>query len=234
MRCFARASCPKVKGFTITEALVTSLVFSFFVTVVFLTIAWGFRTFSLAVARSDVSTEARRLALFMETELLTSDYFSVSTVSRSVRNDRRDGLCFVSRNDWSHPNSYDAIEGRPAWNRYFVFYVTTEQPTGSFIRAVINPSDSSEVGPFVYGPFAANPATYLTNDPSQNVGTDVEMARVIASSVKSFTVEKIPSTQEVDMRILLRQNSVISRRGDGKREGGTFEVHYRVAPRNTM
>ena len=112
------------RGFTITEALVTILVFSFFLGVLFVTMSYGFRTFSVAVARSDVTTEARRLMLFMENELRSSAYFSVKTVKRNVGGSlARDGLCFVSLLDWSRPDAYNATENRPDWDRYLIYYV---------------------------------------------------------------------------------------------------------------
>ncbi len=230
------------RGFTVVEALVTLGVFSVFLAILFLTIAWGFRSFSLAMARSDVTTEARRLTLYLERELRSSNYFSITTAKQPTSADRRDGICFVSRDDWSSPGAFDALEGRPAWNRYFVYYATDKQPTGEFVRLVLDPAsvkpeppnDPIVAGPYPYGPFAGDPTLYMLRNPLTYVGPDLEHLRVLASSVKSFEVKKLPTTQEIQMRFLLRQNGVMARRGNGDREGGTFELQYRVKPQNTL
>lgn len=220
-------------GFTITEALVTVLVFSFFLAVLFMTIAHGFRTFSVAVARSDVTTEARRLVLFLEGELRSSAYFSIAAEKRTFGNLRRDGLCFVSMLDWSKSNSYDALEDRPNWDRYLIYYATPDLPSGELVRMAVDPKDPSMVGSFPYEPFATNPALYMNPVPLAYQGADLANLRTLASKVKSFQVGLVPTTQEVEIRTILRQNGIMSRRGDKTREGGTFELHYRVKPQNT-
>ena len=86
-------------GFTILEAMVTIGIFTLFLGILFFTMDYGFRAFSIAVARSDVTTEARRLNLFLDRELRSTDYFSVAINSRTVAGQRRDGLSFVSVED---------------------------------------------------------------------------------------------------------------------------------------
>ena len=220
------------RGFTITEAIITVLVFSFFMAVLFMTISYGFRTYSVAVARSDVTTEARRIVLFLENELRSSAYFSVSVEKRTISGNHRDGICFVSMLDWSRYNSFDSIESRPNWDRYLIYYATTDLPSRKLVRMAINP-DSSDVGSFPYPLFTQSPQTYLLDDPLGYKGADLANTRVLAGKVKSFEVKLIPVSQEVDATVLLRQNGVMTRRGDRTREGGTFELHYRVAPQNT-
>ena len=227
-------------GFTLMEALSTLLVFGFFVIVLFMTITWGFRSFSLAVAKSDVTTEARRLSLFIERELRSSTYFSVTAVRReTLRSERRDALCFVSRDDWSTGNAFDPSKGTPAWNRYFVYYATKNpaQNFGQFVRMCIRPLTPGDIGSFPYPPFSAagTQENYLPDNPEDAARlSDVESARVIASTVQEFETRKIPTSQEVELRLLLRQNGMMARRANGDREGGTFELQYRVQPQNTL
>ena len=190
------------RGFTITEALVTLLVFSFFLAVLFMTMAHGFRTFSVAVARSDVTTEARRLVLFMEGELRTSAYFSIDPVSRKVNGQARDGVCFVSMLDWTRSDSFNALESRPNWDRYLVYYATTERPSGRLVRMAINPAKSTipaDIGSFPYPPFVDDPSRFMIEDPLTYSFYDLANSRVLASKVKSFSVTMIPTTQEVEV-----------------------------------
>jgi hypothetical protein len=218
------------------EALSTLVVFGFFMMVLFLTVAWGFRSFSLAIAKSDVTTEARRLSLFVERELRSSTYFSVSVVERTVGSDRRDAVCFVSRNSWSDASAYNQSKGTPAWNRYFVYYATLETPFGEFVRLAIDPPSAADVGAFPYPPFVAagTQGNYLLESVTAYTAPDVESARSIAGSVQSFEVKKLPTTQELEFRLLLRQNGLMARRANGDREGGTFELQYTVQPQNTL
>lgn len=198
-----------------------------------MTISYGFRTYSLAVARSDVTTEARRLVLFLEDELRSSAYFSLSVVSKENRGLHRDGLCFVSMRDWSRPDSYNAIESRPNWDRYVVYYATNEQPSGQLVRMALSPINPDLIGSFPYKPFDDAPNLYMKDDPLGYRGPDLSNTRVLASKLKSFEISLNPVSQEVEVKTLLRQNSIMSRRGDQTREGGTFELHYRVKPQNT-
>lgn len=227
------------RGFTLVEALSTLVVFGFFLGILFLTVAWGFRAFSVAVSRSDVTTEARRLALFIERELQSSSYFSIASTARSLGTERRDAVCFVSRNDWSSPNAFNTVKGVPEWNRYFLYYATLERPQGELVRLAINPTTlppehAAEVGAFPYSRYSLNPNSYLPDRSSLGYPTEVETARVIASSVQHFEVNMRPVTQELELRILLRQNGVMARRANGDREGGTFELQYLVQPQNTQ
>lgn len=220
-------------GFTVIEAIVTVSVFSLFLVILMGTMTYGFRTFSVAVARSDVTTEARRLVLFMENELRTTEYFSMSVRRRTVLDNRRDGLCFVSMGDWSRPDSYDSLEDRPAWDRYVLYYATNKTPSGELVRMVVLPQRPEHLGSFPYPPFVQDPDTYLLDDPLSYTGLDNSNVRVLASKVKKFEATLLPASQEIQLKVLLRQNGIMSRRADKRREGGTFELNYRVHPQNT-
>lgn len=225
-------------GFTLTEALTTLVVFSFFLAVLFYVIAYGFRTFSLSVARSDVATEARRLILFLESELRCTAYFSVAPVqgvSTGFKPERRDGMCFVSVGDWSKPDVYNRLESRPNWDRYLCYYATQEAPSGRLVRMVLDPDPTKpdQIGSFPYPPFLANPYAFIVEKPLSLSRTDLISVRVLATKVKSFEVRLLPAGQEVEIRSILRQNSIMSRRAAKHREGGTFELHYRVHPQNS-
>lgn len=217
----------------------TLIVFSFFLGILFLTVHWGFRAFSLSVARADVTTEARRLSLFIEHELRGTSYFSVSTRSRTVSKDRRDAICFVSRNSWSSANAYNENKGTPNWNRYFLYYATRALPHGSLIRLSIDagaaaPSAAYETGPFPFAGFVSSPDSYLREEPPFSPPSEVETAQILASAVKKFEVKKDPVNQNIDLRFLLRQNGFMARRASGVREGGTFELKYLIHPENTL
>lgn len=219
-------------GFTITEALVTVLILGFFILVLFMVVVWGFKTFAISVSRADVTTEARRIALFVEQELRGSAYFSVATESQMLGAERRDALCFVSRKDWAN-NAYDVTEAKPNFDRYFLYYATPEAPTGKLMRLEIIPATPEDVGRFPFRPFLVNPSSFQLQDPTGNFPPTVSSARVLATSVKQFEVEKTFGTQEVDIKLLLREDGIAARRPDGSRLGGTFELHYRVRPQNT-
>lgn len=227
----------KTRGFTITEALITVLVFSFFLAVLFMTISYGFRTFSVAVARADVTTEARRLMLFMEKELRSTAYFSVHRIKRYAGSKslglRRDGFCFVTVGDWSRRDSFNGMEQRPDWDRYICYYATKERPYGRLVRMPIFPALPEDIGSFPYPNFRENGRDYLVEDPLSLSLPDVSNVRILATKVRNFEVGVDATGQKVDVRIVLRQNGIMTRRADRNREGGTFELHYRVHPQNS-
>lgn len=222
----------RASGFTIIEAIITVLVFTFFMGALLMILSYGFRTYSVALARSDVTTEARRMVLFLEDELRTSGYFSVSVIERKVgaQNLSRDGVCFVSMRDWSNAGSYNGLESRPNWDQYLVYYATVEEPVGKLVRMVLDPVDDDDVGSFPYPLFSA---AYMLDDPPFYSGDDLVNSRVLASKVKEFRVTPVPTSQQINIRLLLRQNGVMSGRADRTREGGTFELNYTVKPQNT-
>ena len=222
-----------LRGFTIPEAMVTVAVFSIFLGILFFTMEYGFRAFSVTVARSDVTTEARRLNLFLDRELRSTDYFSVAIRSRNPAGQRRDGFSFVSVADWNRPDNFDVLENAPRWSDYILFYATTDQPSGKLIRTVLKPQSNSDIGGFPYPPFAAAPNTYMPNDPSNYSGADIGSTRVLATKVKSFRVTRNVANQQVSIRMLLRQNGVMSKRADRLSAGGTFELHYIIRPENS-
>lgn len=221
------------RGFTIVEALITVGVFTFFLGVLFFTMDYGFRAFSVTVARSDVTTEARRLNLFLDRELRSSDYFSVSIRSRKASGHQRDGFSFVTVADWGGSDNFDVLENRPRWSEYILFYATTEQPSGKLIRAVMKPQQPADVGGFPYPPFVANPISYMRNDPTSYTGPDLGSTRVLATKVKSFDVTRDPVNQRIGLNLLLRQNGILSQRADKLSVGGTFELHYNIHPENS-
>ena len=176
------------------------------------------------------------MMLFLESELRSSAYFSMATVSRTVMvrgTVNRDGLCFVSVKDWSRADAYNRLEGRPNWDKYLLYYATQELPSGRLIRLDLTPQDALDVGSFPYPLFLADRDRYMTETPLSFGGDDLSSVRTLATKVKSFKVRLLPTTKEVEVRTVLRQNGIMSRRGDSNREGGTFELNYRVHPQNT-
>lgn len=228
-----RAERSTNRGFTVMEALVTVSVFSLFFGVLLATISHGFRTYSVALARSDVAIEARRLVLFFEKELRGSSYFSVVTEKRTLNTGlSRDGICFVTLSDWSREDAYNNYETRPDWDRYTVYYATEDPTAGKLIRLVIDPGTPG-LRPYPYVPFLAFPDDYLLEEPIGATPNDVKNVRLLATKVKSFKVTLDPLQQEVRVHTLLRQNGLMSRRTDGLREGGTFELNYIIQPQNS-
>lgn len=221
-------------GFSLTEALITVAVLGFFILILFMVVVWGFRTFTVAVSRADVTTEARRIALFIEQELRGSAYFSVALQSQPSlpASTRRDGICFVSRKDWAH-NAYNATEATPNFDRYFLYYATDKMPAGELVRLEVIPTSPGDVGRFPFRDFVVNPFAYMLSDPGGTFPNTVAAVRVLASSVKQFEVTRSLDVQEIDIKILLRQNGLVAKRADGRRLGGTFELHYKVHPENT-
>lgn len=221
-------------------------------TVLFLTVGWGFRSFSLAVAKSDVTTEARRIALFIERDMQSSNYFSIQlddSDDRKVDVDsvacRRDAICFVSRDNWAATSlPFDSDKGVPDWNRYFVYYATKEVQYGRLIRLSIDPTKpytdpskgppyAGSIGGFPYDKFSVASSSYLLDNPTGVYPDDVENVHTLASSIKSFEITLIPASQMVRLHVLLRQNGLMAYRANKDREGGTFELKYLIEPRNT-
>ena len=216
------------------EALTTLLIFILFSGALFIIFQIGSRGFELSVARQGVQNDARRLGLYVDKELRSSNLISFVVqdgpnrrVNLDGKSVHRDALCFVSVKDW-RATTFDPVSIEPNWDCYIIYYATKEEPHGRLIRAVVEPN---KVSAAPWNRFLRNPDRYIEDDPSRN-GSRQLSYRVLASNVAEFRCSASAGLGHVNLRLRLRENtSKFS--ASGAREGSTFELKYEVTPNNT-
>ena len=223
-------------GFTIVEALITVLVFSLFMGAVFIIFDIGLTGFETSVARQGVQNDARRLGLYVDKELRSSNlvsFFVEDGVTRELnlegRDVHRDALCFVSVKNWRN-EAFDPLAVEPRWDSYVCYYATRGYPVGRLIRSVIEPPPE-EIGPWPWEGLTGTFDTYFNDDPTLN-GPAQTSFRVIANNVQEFRVVASTGGGKVHMRLRLREQTARFR-SSGDRIGSTFELNYSVTPYNT-
>lgn len=218
------------------EALVTVLVFSFFLAALFVIFDVGITGFELSVSRQGVQNDARRLGLYIDKELRSSNLVSFhveDSVTRVLNVDgrdvHRDGLCFVSVKNW-RGDAFDPLAVEPRWDSYVCYYATRGYPTGRLIRAVLEPP-AEEIGPWPWVGLGGGVDSYFNDEPALN-GPVQTSHRVVANNVQEFRVVSSTGGGKVHMRLRLREQTARFQ-ASGDRMGSTFELNYEITPYNT-
>lgn len=209
----------RVRGFTILEVLVASLLFGLLSTTLFQAFRFGALSFQRAATRQDAQSALRMAYFSLRDDLRKSHFHTVSLLARNFqiegRELRRDALVFGGLKDWNSTESFDAVNGLPKWDRYILYYGTR---SGLLVRAHIDP-DRPDFSP---NPFPElEPELYLREDPSLNRGYQSGF-RTLSRDLLSFECSTEPATDQVQVRCLLQNASARK-----------SEVSLTVYPQNT-
>lgn len=188
----------KRQGMTLGELLVASSIFLLVLGMVVGIMVMGVRMFHHASLRQGIEGDARRIAARLRQDLATTDFRTVSSVTRTVATDRRDGLAMAALSDWNEPTKFDAI-GLPKWDRYKVYYATQESP-GRLIRQEVNPSGMPTDG--WVAPYA-NLSLNLQDNPQLNLS--VLNSNSLSDIVVRFTAEPDFADNTVTVNCRLRK-----------------------------
>ncbi len=215
------------KGFSLLEMTLSAFLMGMAVALAFGLFSFGSRAFRLGSLRSGLQAEARRIYSQLDWDLRRTDMSTLSLVTsaddpmRQVPNVtgtlvERDGVCMAGLSDWRAAGSYDAATLRPRWDRYVVYFATTEATGGRLLRQVLTPSGA----PFD-SPYAA-----LTLDP--DVPGDV-----LAQHVDEFKVSRDATTDSIVVQLKLRERGGQKVGTAGKNLDETLELGFQVGPENT-
>ena len=189
--------------------------------------SFGSRAFRLGSLRSGLQAEARRVYSQLDWDLRRTDMSTLSLVTsaddpmRQVPNVsgtlvERDGVCMANLRDWRSAGSYDATTLRPRWDRYVVYFATTEPTGGRLLRQVLEPAGAPYNAPFAG----------LALDPA--VPGDV-----LAQHVEEFKVSRDATTDSIVVQLKLRERGGQKPGTAGKNLDETLELGLQVGPENT-
>lgn len=143
--------CPnrKRQAFSVLELVIASGLFLMLLGIVFFFFRYGTRAFITANQRQGVQADALRVMDGLQADLKRTASKSVLILNNSSRlrtidtvSVHRDAISLISLKDWSDPNNtenFDLAGSQPKWNRYWIYYATTNEDRGAMIRLKIDP-----------------------------------------------------------------------------------------------
>ena len=138
--------CPnrKRQAFSVLELVIASGLFLMLLGIVFFFFRYGTRAFITANQRQGVQADALRVMDGLQADLKRTASKSVLILNNSSRlrtidtvSVHRDAISLISLKDWSDPNNtenFDLAGSQPKWNRYWIYYATTNEDRGAMIR----------------------------------------------------------------------------------------------------
>lgn len=137
------------RAFSVLELMVASGLFLMLLGIVFFFFRYGTRAFVTANQRQGVQADALRVMDGLQADLKRTASKSVLILNNSARTRtldtttvHRDAVSLISLKDWSNPNNtenFDLAGSQPKWNRYWVYYATTDDDRGRMVRLKIDP-----------------------------------------------------------------------------------------------
>lgn len=217
---------------SLLEVTLASALFLILVGVAFYIFDYGVRASLLANTRGNLQTQATRTLLGLQADLRRSSYGSLTILSRPATCNgaavQRDALCFLGVGDWNQPNAYNATYGVPAFDRYIVYYATTEDPLGRIVRSVY-PATIVNCTVTPWSGFSAS--QHCNNNPNLNTG-QLGFA-LLAADVRDFTVLDGDNQQAGARLQLMRLSALTGPSGGRKKPDSNYQMEMLVFPENT-
>ena len=231
----------KTTAFSLIELMLACSLFIGLLTVVFLFFRFGTRAFMTATQRQGVQADALRVMDGLQSDLKRTSGASV-TCKRDASRIRniagipvhRDVVSFAGLKDWSDPSStenFDVTNAQPIWNRYWIYYATTQDDRGSIVRLKFDP-----LPPPVSPRRLTTPEldSLCFDNPSLNTHDGLTPAFVyLAKNVYEFRFE-VASHNHFQISLKLQEKRRLRPDG-GKVEGlETYQLIMNVRPENTV
>lgn len=211
-------------GFSLPELVLACSLLVLVMTGSFLFFRMGSRGFSTVIAKSGAVGDMQRATRILQREIEMSHIYSATVEDRKSDGFERDGLAVVALSSWSDPDNFEVGTQLPKWDRWSVFYATTE-----------------EVGHLYCLEFERDPPTYPLKrfadlggkmlDNPLSVGGARRVTR-LCDGVKRFSVEVDQTAQIIEIRL-----SVLARLGKRMTTNDDVEkvldTKYEIAPANT-
>lgn len=125
---------------TLIEVTLTMFMLSLLTVLLFSAFEMGTRVFRDTTVRQSSENQLRAIKLLFERDASHTNIWNCDVRADTAGTFSRDAISMSALDDWKDDSNYDATTLRPLWNRYLVWYATTNSPTGSLYRQVISPS----------------------------------------------------------------------------------------------
>lgn len=231
------------RGFSLIEVMVAVGMFLGVSVLIFAFFRYGVRSFAQANQKHGMQMDALRTIESLQMELKRSTLASVlrdakdNTSARTISVDgedvQRDVISFATLEnfrDINNSENYDRSTGAPLWNRYWIYYATTE-PEGRIIRMKVAPDPPPE-GPL---PLRRSDFDRLHYD---NPGTNTFEGEnpqyvVLAKNVYHFSIEKSGGSFLVFLK-LREKHQKEAVKVKQRREYDYYEMKVSITPENSF
>lgn len=189
----------RVGGFSLLEAVTVLVIFGLLSVAALSVFAFGSRGFQQAVLRQGLLGESEAIRRKLAFDFKPSHQNTLEVVARKTTLSSgdlvsRDAVSFVTLSDWRNPANFTAA-GLPRWDRYVVYYPTTEE-SGKLVRQIVDPGPLP--GPIPY-------ADLDTNIGSNPVGnSNVLQTTILSHNVLSLEIDRNDERQLLELTLRLR------------------------------
>ena len=229
----------RARGFNLLEVVVSCVLLSTAMLCAFEFFEFGSRVFRGGLMRQGLQAQVRRSVTPLDQDLRRTDLSTVSVIAKAQDATReilstsgalveRDGLCLAALSNWNLGTNYDTLTSRPMWDRYVVYYATTEAEGARLIRQTVRPPGS----PYLSNWGVFTTATSLSQNPALNSGP-IENTRVLADQVEEFHVVLDAPTSAVIVKVKFRATGGLRVGTAGKNLDESLEAKFQIHPENS-
>ena len=208
-------------GFSLTELVLCSAIFSLLTALCLLLAVRGFAMFEQSNARQSLQKDARAIFSWLQRDVGLSNLVRCVVSAQTVEGAAHDTLAVVGMASWQQPVTSDAL-GLPAWNSVVVYQST---PDGLLFRSYCEASAAGLSVPLV----RSEVATALQQ--AVHGSLPYRDRRQLSSSIAHFAVVLDEGRNSAHVDLMLRTTT----RGVGAdtQRGEVLQLNSMITPRNT-
>lgn len=214
------------RGFSIVELLVAAGIFLALVAICFGSFEFGLKAAHTVNLRHNLQASASRVVLSLQNDLRRSSFASLSLEPRTYGNVRRDGLCTAAMSNWNDPAAFNPTYAIAAYDRFVVYYATTEEEAARLIRSVY--AVPRMTLPLRMEGFT--PDTHMKDDPKGNGPGQLSYA-TLCDEVREFS---LTDGGPGSVRAALTLHRSGTRMGGDKRHDQSYQIVILVTLENSF
>lgn len=208
-------------GFSLTELIVCSAIFSLLTALCLHLAVRGFAMFEQSNARQSLQKDARAIFSWLQRDLGLSNLVRCAVLSQTVEGAAHDTLAVVGMASWQQPVVSDAL-GLPAWDSVIIY---RSAPDGLLFRSYCPASAAGLSVPLV----RSEVATALQQ--AVHGSLPYRDRRQLSSSVANFAVRLDEGRNSAHVDLMLRTTA--QRVGAGAQRAEVLQLNSMITPRNT-
>lgn len=233
----------KKRAFSLAEAVLCTGMLGLLLITLFAVLNFGFQAFGVGNSRMGILGESESLVSRLRRDIEFSTFSSIKIQADSSREvtvptsagprvEVRHLLCMAGMSEWIQPQAFQAQDGAPEWNRYWLYHSDLGLPKGSLYRLEIEPDNVGSNRGSGWKSWTDYLADYALAPPGAGplFTSEVLRSRRLTSQLLGFEVTKSNTTVTVRLRLLWagRKSPEAGKRSEVQ------ELYMRVPPRNRM
>jgi type II secretory pathway pseudopilin PulG len=186
-----------LRGFTLAELMISLFIMTFLVLIGLAAFQLTTNLFQASLLRQSTENQIRSVKSLLERDFALTNSWLMARVERRGAN-ARDAVALPTLSDWKDPANFDPDNGRPAWNRYVVWYANNSE-RGLLVRQVVAPALPADG--FFSAPYADLSVNLSETDPLTN--QDLIYSKALSNDVVDFQVDAFEGASRADVRLKL-------------------------------